>query len=172
MHSVYLIGVNHKYQLGLGGEPIRVEGTSEEFAEFEQFIRDAVDTYHIRAVAEEMSSAALKKHFISGDSVPCRLARAAGVAHRYCDPDPEARKRLNIQSNEHRERHWLEELTSLNVFPVLFVLGVDHIDSFGILLREHGFASSTLARDWQPSPEATQPPNHAMERTADRPRKG
>jgi len=156
MHFVYLIGVNHKYQLGLGGEPIRVEGTPAEFAEFEQFIRDSIDTYHIRAVAEEMSLAALKKHFISGDSVLCRLARAAGVAHRYCDPDPETRNRLNIESNDHRERHWIEELTSLNVFPVLFVLGADHIDSFGLLLREHGFTPSTLARAWQPSPEATQ----------------
>jgi hypothetical protein len=57
---------------------------------------------------------------------------------------------------DHRERHWIEELTSLSIFPVLFVLGADHIDSFGILLREHGFTPSTLAGDWQPSPEATQ----------------
>jgi hypothetical protein len=155
MRSVYLVGLNHKYQLGLGGA-IPVEGTPEEFAEFEQFMRDSIDTYRVRAIAEEMSPAALKKHFISGDSVPCRLAGVAGLAHRYCDPDPETRKRLNIESNDQRERYWIQELTSLDVFPVLFVLGGDHIDSFSTLLREGGFTASTVVRDWQPSPEATQ----------------
>jgi hypothetical protein len=39
----------------------------------------------------------------------------------------------------------------LNVFPVLFVLGADHIDSFQLLLREHGLTPFIVARDWQPS---------------------
>ncbi len=154
MRPIYLLGVNHKYQLGFGGA-IPVEGTLEEFAEFEQFVRRSFTTYDIRGVAEEMSPAALRKHFISGDSLPCRLAGAAGLAHRYCDPDPEARKRLSIESNDQRERHWIQELMSFNVFPVLFVLGADHTDSFQSLLHEHGFTAFIVARDWQPSPEAT-----------------
>ncbi len=108
MRPIYLLGVNHKYQLGFGGA-IPVEGTLEEFAEFEQFVRRSFTTYDIRGVAEEMSPAALRKHFISGDSLPCRLAGGAGLAHRYCDPDPEARKRLSIESNDQRERHWIQE---------------------------------------------------------------
>jgi hypothetical protein len=155
MRSVYLIGLNHKYQLGLGGA-IPVEGTREEFAEFEQFVRDSLASYDIRGIAEEMSPAGLKKHFISGDSVPCRLARAAGLPHRYCDPDAETRKELSIEKNDERERHWIQELMSFDVFPVLFVLGGDHIDSFHSLLREHGFTAIVVARDWQPSPEATE----------------
>jgi hypothetical protein len=71
---------------------IPVEGTREEFAEFEQFVRDSTSTFCIRGVAEEMSVAALRKHFISGDSVPCRLAGVAGLAHQYCDPDPQKTK--------------------------------------------------------------------------------
>ena len=98
-----------------------------------------------------MSLAALKKHFISGDSVPCRIARAAGLPHRYCDPDPEIQKQLSIDSNEQREKYWIQELMLLNVFPVLFVLGTDHIDSFKLLLREHRLTPFIVARDWQPS---------------------
>jgi hypothetical protein len=148
--SVYLIGINHKYQLGPDGL-IPVEGPREAFVQFEQFVRQSISDYHVRGIAEEMSLAALKKHFISGDSVPCRIARAVDLPHRYCDPDPEMQKQLSIHSNEQREKYWIRELMSLNVFPVLFVLGANHIDSFQLLLREHGLTPFIVARDWQPS---------------------
>src|ERR1700730_6233465 len=141
MRAVYLIGLNHKYQLGPDGA-IPVEGPREAFAEFEQFFRTVMADHGIGGVAEEMSLAALRKHFISGDSVPCRLASASGVLHRYCDPDAEAQKRLGIESNVQREAHWIQELMFFSVFPVLFILGADHIDSFERLLRERGLSPS------------------------------
>ena len=155
MREVYLIGVNHMYQFVPDGRIVRF-GPPAIFAQFRQFLTETIAAHGIRGIAEEMSRAALRKHSISGDSVPCRLAAELGLPHRYCDPEPEIQKRLSIVSDEQREKCWIQELMSLDVFPVLFVLGAAHIDSFQVLLRARGLAPVIVARDWQPPPDGTQ----------------
>lgn len=149
MREIFLVGVNHKYQFGPDGVIIRY-GPPEAFAEFRQFLRDTIAGHGIRAVAEEMSLAALRRHSLPCDSIPCRIAAELNLPHRYCDPDPEIQERLNTDSNDKREKYWIQELMSLNVFPVLFVLGCDHIETFQLLLLGHGLTPLVVARDWQP----------------------
>jgi len=148
--GVHLVGVNHQYQIGPHGT-IPVEATLEDFAEFGSFLRGVIARYAIRGIAEEMSLFALKKHFVSGHSFPHRVATELELPHRYCDPDADAQKALNITSAEQRERYWIKELITFNAFPVLFILGADHIDGFQQLLLESALKPFVAARDWQPS---------------------
>jgi hypothetical protein len=148
--GVYLIGVNHKYQIGPDGV-IRVDASDDDFAAFAELIRTAVASQGIRGIAEEMSLAALRKHFVHGPSFTCRVAAEIGLPHRYCDPDPETQKSLNITSPRQREAYWVRELMGFNRFPVLFIAGADHIDSFNALLTESGLQALVIARDWAPA---------------------
>jgi hypothetical protein len=152
MRAVNLVGVNHVYQLGPhSASPMFADAPSAPFEEFDAFLRSALVSHGIRGIAEEMSRAALKKHFRSGESVPCRLATAVDLPHRYCDPDPETQKALNITSDSEREKYWIKELITLDTFPVLFVLGASHVDSFERLLTDSGFQPFIMARDWKAS---------------------
>ena len=156
MRAVHLIGVNHEYQLGPhSASAMFADAPSAPFEEFDAFLRSALASHAIRGIAEEMSRAGLKKHFRSGESMPCRLATAVNLPHRYCDPDPEMRKALNITSDSEREKHWIKELIKFDTFPVLFVLGANHVDTFERLLSDSGFQPLIVARDWRASSDRT-----------------
>lgn len=154
--AVHLIGVNHKYQLGPDGA-IPVDATPEDFAEFGNLLRAVIARHGIRGIAEEMSLFALRKHFVSGDSFPYRVAIEIGLPHRYCDPDADTRRALSIVSMKQREQYWIKELITFDTFPVLFILGADHIDSFEGLLVESALQPFVIARDWEPCSNPTEP---------------
>jgi hypothetical protein len=145
--TVCLIGVNHKYQIGPHGV-VRVDASDEDFEEFAKLIRAAVESHSIRGVAEEMSVPALRKHFVNGPSFPCELAAKIGLPHRYCDPEPKMQEALNIKSSKQREDFWLQEIKRFNIFPLLFILGADHVDSFEALLTESGMQPIVVAPNW------------------------
>ena len=147
-HAVYLIGTNHTFQLG---ERPFGDTSNGNLSEFGEMLRTAIATHAIRAVAEEMSRQALGKFYVTGDSVPCLIATELGLPHRYCDPETTTRAEKGIKSKEDRERYWLGQLTEFDVFPVLFVFGADHAESFSRLLTESGFDVYLLAKDWCPT---------------------
>jgi hypothetical protein len=78
-----------------------------------------------------------------------------GLAHDYSDADEATRKALSIekgkQADPKRERYWLERLQSFVEFPVLFILGARHFESFTRLLTQSGFQVFEVVRDWKPS---------------------
>jgi hypothetical protein len=149
MRAVYLIGLNHQYQIGPNGA-IPVEATAQDFSEFADFLRGVIARNAIRAIAEEMSLAALRKHWVRGDSFPCCLAAEIGLPHRYCDPDLDTQKALGITSSTQREQYWIKELIDFDLFPVLFILGANHIESFKGLLIESDLQPFVVAQDWEP----------------------
>jgi hypothetical protein len=112
MSAVYLVGVNHKYQFGPNGA-IPVDASAQDFLEFGDLLRTVIARHGIRGIAEEMSLFALRKHFVRGDSFPCCLAAEIGLPHRYCDPDADTRKTLDIASMKRREQYWIKELITL-----------------------------------------------------------
>jgi hypothetical protein len=159
MREVYLIGVNHKYQLGLS-PIIPVDATPGDFEEFRDLLRDVVARHDIGGIAEEMSVGGLRKHFIQGDSVPCILAGEIGLPHRYCDPDLVTREALGIKTPKEREAYWLEQLAMFDKFPALFISGADHINSFQSLLTDSGFRPFVVANDWESSSNAKRDLSH------------
>ena len=126
----------------------------------------------IRAIAEEMSKEALlESSYIA--SIPMQVAEALRLPHRFCDPDRAERTRLKIrqeneirksaflvslpeaeviarlsESHAKRESYWLRQLRDLNLWPVLFVCGANHVRSFGELLRRECIAMRVAAEDW------------------------
>jgi hypothetical protein len=59
MRVVFLLGINHQYQLGPDIDP-PVEASTEDFSQFECFLQTVIERYNIQGIAEEMSSYALK----------------------------------------------------------------------------------------------------------------
>jgi hypothetical protein len=152
MRAVHLVGVDHVYQLGPHiDNPMFADSPSAPFEEFDAFLRLALVSHNIRGLAEEMSRAALRRQFRSGESLPWQLARAIDLPHRYCDPDPEMQKALNITSDSEREKYWIRELIIFDTFPVLFVLGASHVESFERLLSDSGFYPVIIVRDFKAS---------------------
>ncbi len=164
MRTVALNGTSHKYQF-LG---------NADAGAFGDFIEKVCLASRVEAIAEEMSPEALLQKQASR-SVCKKIADAAGLVHRYCDPNNEQRNALHIRdeldikcgaifhnwdqerverevraSHEIRERHWLNQLFILDVWPVLFVCGANHIDSFCGALETSGLHIVLVARNWAP----------------------
>jgi hypothetical protein len=148
MRAVFLVGVNHQYQVGPDGDP-PVEASAEDFSKFEDFLRDVIARHGIRGIAEEMSRYALRtRQRVRGDSFPCHLAAKIGRPHRYCDPDAATQKAFTM--NSQRQEYWIKELISFDTFPVLFILGAGEVESFEGLLIEAAFQPFIVERNWQP----------------------
>lgn len=142
--------------------------------ELKPFLERLCREFNVRAVAEEMNEEALAEKDCAA-SIPMNVASALQLPHRFCDPNRAERTKLEIrQENEirvlawlansvlseseiaarvtesyaKRERYWLEQLGSLNVWPVLFICGADHVTSFCNLLKQQSIAAHVAAEDW------------------------
>jgi len=152
MRAVFLVGLNYQYQVGPNGI-IPVDVPMEDFLTFRNFLQTVIKRHNILGVAEEMSRYALRtRHWVHGDSFPCELAKKIGLPHRYCDPDQETQDALNITRSDSlkREQYWINELITFNIFPVLFILGATHVESFNSLLIQSVFQPFVVERNWQP----------------------
>ncbi len=152
MHKVFLVGTNHRYQMCTRFTAV----TQSQFEEFIEMLRDTIARNGIRGIAEEMNIEGLRKWGCQEHSIGYQLARELGIAHDYSDADEATRKARSIekgkQGDPERERYWLERLQSFDKFPVLFVLGSNHFESFTSLLTQSGFQVFEVVRDWKPSP--------------------
>ena len=140
--------------------------------ELRTFLEDLCREHKVRAVAEEMSEEALSQHG-GAASIPMEVARALAITHRLCDPNNAERAKLGIlqeadmrarafpsslpesevaarlaDSNARREKYWLGQLRGLDLWPVLFVCGADHVATFCRLLKHEGIATHVVAEDW------------------------
>ena len=148
MRSVYLAGTAHRYQRDSTLVP------ESQIEELRKMLREIIEQKGIRGIAEEMSKDGLP-FSRNRRSVGKQLADQLGLAHDYSDPDEATRKALSIekgkQADPKRERYWLERLQSFVEFPVLFILGARHFESFTSLLTQSGFQVFEVVRDWKPS---------------------
>jgi hypothetical protein len=84
-----------------------------------------------------------RQHVLHGGSVPFELA--AEIARRIVIAIP-----TPLCRHSEREQHWISELTAFDTFPVLFVLGACHVESFCSLLGRREFQGFIIERNWQP----------------------
>lgn len=166
---VIVVGTRHSIQAGADSS---YRAASEDL---KSFLESLCRTYDVQGVAEEMSTEALAEKKCSA-SVPMRLANFLGLEHRLCDPERSERDRLGIcqendiraqafsqnwseakissslvESHTKREQYWLGKLRNLNRWPVVFVCGADHVDSFCALLEQEAFSVHVAAKDWTSS---------------------
>ena len=157
---VIVVGTNHSLQLAN--------------LELKSVLEGLCHVFNVRAIGEEMSEEALAEKSCAA-SIPMQIAAAFQLAHRLCDPNTAERATLGIrqegqirmavwpsryplpepevirllkESYEIRERYWLEQLRSLNVWPVLFICGSDHVTSFCRLLKQQSIQTHVAAEDW------------------------
>ena len=143
--------------------------------ELKPFLESQCQKLNVRAVAEEMSQEALaEKNCVA--SIPMQVASTLRIPHRFCDPNRTQRDELKIlqendirisafpsklsesevatrlaESYAKREQYWLEQLRGLNLWPVLFVCGADHVASFCDLLEQEAIVAHVAAKDWASS---------------------
>ncbi len=165
MKTVALIGTRHKYQFG--------EDATR--GAFQNLLENACKEYIVKTIAEEKSVEALSQKHLSQST--CKIvADAMRIQHRYCDPSTQQRKELCIRqeqdirceaffkglgqeqtereiraSHEIRERYWLEQILSLDGWPVLFVCGANHMEAFRRMLEESKIHVDIVVWDWEPS---------------------
>lgn len=170
---VFLIGTHHTYQYGVGSTYAKACSRSEE-AGFRALIARAAKRYAVCGLAEELNEDGLLEHGVT-ESVVQQEAARLGLPHCFCEPSYVERAALGVlQWNDlrllawsnrwstdelerrnqiefrKRETVWCERLQTLNTWPVLFVCGADHVESFSALLVEHGLSVEVLAQCWEP----------------------
>lgn len=158
MH-IYLIGVTHDFQI-------------PPQAKFEEYVIKSCIKYRIRSIGEEMCMDALDD-FKAPQSIAKVVAEKIGLPHSYCGPGREERKEFGISTenlleaqkfhyewtdNDFRERVekdrkkreaiWLERLKLIYEDPMLFICGIAHLESFGMLLETNGYEYNILGREW------------------------
>ena len=167
MIHIHIIGTNHEYQ---NGENV----TKEDILSFKAYLEFICQQYSIKAIAEEMNREALSE--VNQLSSTCEsLAEELSIVHRYCDPDRTERKKLGIRQendvrlngfssrmteeeirdlirneNVKRENIWLKHIQEINIFPLLFVCGANHVNSFSKITSSSGFLCNILCDDWTP----------------------
>jgi len=140
---IYLIGVNHVIQHG-GYLDTRKEVTLREF---QFYLAQVVQEKRINIIAEEFSEVALKRS--NTDFSTCReLARSMKIKHLFCDPTPEERKALKIETDVQREHEWLNRIQGSFHMNILFICGSEHLQSFKRLLAANGFKVAILSDGW------------------------
>ncbi|WP_028221941.1 hypothetical protein [Paraburkholderia oxyphila] len=145
--KLYLIGTAHSFQKRLRCAP---SACSDEF---KNFVVYAAVCHSVRTIGEELSKSVLGTDVIS---LCAEVAGELSISHLYCDPDNAERVAAGLPVEDcpstwgPREEEWLARL-DINEFPVLFVCGANHVDSFAEKCRARGIAVEVLKHDWEPS---------------------
>lgn len=140
--SVVLVGTIHGYQLDLHGWNRRCGAP-----QFEQYLIQFVSEHKVDSLLEELNEEALTDVTGRAKSWLENIAKKTGILHRFIDPGIEDRSSIGIltgeystpESNEKRERYWIERVRELKFSTALCVVGCAHIDSF----------SSKLAKEYE-----------------------
>jgi hypothetical protein len=160
--TVLLIGTRHDYQ--------RLGNPCSE--EFRSLVTATCQDQDIKAIAEEMNFEGLVPYGAK-QSICEQVAHSLRILHRYCEPSIEEQKKLGIKqpgksspsdfsfnpdrheiepeqrvSDAIRERCWFNHLLKLDAWPVLFICGANHTESFPGLLRANGIVVRVLFTNW------------------------
>ena len=148
----------------------------EDIKRFRDLLEEACKALAAQAIAEELCEEWVRERK-GTDSVCREEARRMGLKHRYCDPNTAKRNELGIRNrtdiyheiqlergeqtppreivetayrigDERREKYWLEELRLLDIWPVIFVCGAYHTESFRKLLEDEGFTCKVYTSRW------------------------
>jgi hypothetical protein len=145
--TLFLIGTSHRFQKGLRFAP---EGCYDEFKEM---LSAATQSHSVKTIAEEMSEEALGSDTVSLCS---EVAEALAISHVFCDPSKAERVTAGLPVEDclatwgQRELEWVARLRGQR-FPVLFVCGANHVDSFAERCRTQGIDVVVMQEDWEPS---------------------
>jgi hypothetical protein len=181
---LYIVGTDHCTQYVYRTDNLNRSLRVEEFA---AYLRKEAIRLRIKLIAEELSQETVAKNTNRATSSNARrVALDLGVAHRFCDPDSDERRRLGIPSEgeiekrlgfgrvldhdplrqvEHEERKywpmreefWLNCIRDRLQNRVLFVCGAQHASRFQDLVAANGEQVEVLIEDWYTHPRQITP---------------
>lgn len=169
MSKVILLGTSHTFQ-------IRNSDAQEWVSEqFRQLLISLCIEHKANGIAEEMNEVALLEHNAS-TTIAKTVALELRIGHQLSDPPPNIRKSLGIQSENYiraighlkklsnddieaeilrayriRESYWLSQLQIFNSYPVVFICGANHVESFTSILLGNSCEVIVAAPDWEPN---------------------
>lgn len=168
--SIFLFGTDHKYQCG--GR----DCTFDQAQAFATQVRIACCNHNIHRIAEEMTVDGRKNYQVEETIAQC-IARDLDVYHHEVDLSMCERNALSITdsavlsarstfrsrdgggrlrakfdalSDEVRERVWAARIMNNNVWPVLFILGADHVTTFRAVWRRLGGSVIVVCENYAP----------------------
>ena len=164
--TIFIVGTDHGFQTKSTRFP------DAKHSEFTDFITQIIRTNGIAAICEENHPDALAEHNLL-KSVPELIAKSLQLKHLHCDPNLQERALLGIrqeasirlqnwpkmireedviaqmrEANCLRETYWLQKVSELNVWPILFICGATHVESLTQLATKHAKYPVLLAADW------------------------
>ena len=168
MPRIWLLGTDHRLQFK--DRPY----SERQHQAVAALLRDSARNFGITLVAEECSEEALRERNCASTAVQ-DVAKELEIEHCFCDPDRKQRNALGLEqendirvrsffssNNERairgevesslcqREKEWLRRLVELSNWPVLFVCGANHVESFTTKLQGHGIEVAVIATNWAP----------------------
>ena len=171
---VVVVGTHHAYQYGAGSR-YRFKCSEQDEDAFRAFVRMLAIRHAAHALAEELNEEGLYEHGIT-QSVLQQEASLLQLRHCFCEPCQAERTALGVLREDElradawqfdwsdeevqrrwrdmfrkREAVWCERLFRLDAWPVLFVCGADHADTFPATLRGRGVQVEVAERCWEPS---------------------
>jgi hypothetical protein len=141
MKAIFIVGTSHNaYQ-------VRPQNGPPDGADaFKRYLQQVVQSRAMQTIAEEMSNESPQGRQTVGHEV----AEERHLSHLLCDPDSSERIALGISKadTDKRELEWLRRLTNAK-YPVLFVCGATHVDSFVRHCQKGGLASTIEEQDFE-----------------------
>lgn len=167
----YIIGIHHDVQF---------DKKYSLTPKFIPYLKDVVKKFRIEIIAEESSKDALKKWGIEKTSVQ-KISESQNLKYIACDPSIDERKTLGIRSDKEvrrekglpnalthqqfnildqekikdfikREKHWLKKIKNYSNRQVVFICGLQHLDTtlrvftFQDLLSTNGYKYTLLKK--------------------------
>ena len=159
---LYLVGVNHNIQRPFRNELAEYEHYSdEEKKKFSDEIKkQTIELDSIKFIAEEFSEDA-KKNKLSEFSIDFtlleNLTKDIKLEHIFIDPSIKERTDLDIPIPdktpfEKREKFWISKIQSKldSNENGLVIIGLDHVETFPVLLKSKNISSAILFSEWNP----------------------
>ncbi len=162
--KIIVIGTSHPLQCG------NEECSNEQVQEFTQWLEQICKKREIKCIVEEMSAEGLKNSGVE-NTIAYTLSKNLNLKHHYTDlssehvadlcifiddfmlREPTNEKKTSKRELLHqhllnpiRERFWLANILNLNVWPILFICGSDHVNNMVELINllEYGPVESLL----------------------------
>jgi len=162
--TVFLIGTDHKYQ---HNSPLYEEVSIEAIDEFKDYISKVCCDNDIEGIGEEFQQTDLKKD--RERSVPKEIALNLKICHKYCSPSDDETQMLGWQPTLYQKRResiaefdirdwendkikeygWIQNILDLNRWPLLFICGSKHINSFTHLLSNSSIKVHVVNENWE-----------------------
>ncbi len=180
MIDIYILGTSHDYQCGgekLGRSKHEDKFCSRlEVTTFRNELRTICKSNNILRIAEEMTAHGRARRSVK-KTIGAKVARELEIEHHEVDLSPKERKSISLtdaplinvihvfnpadcgsrfrDSMEQlfadvRERVWAARIIEKPQWPVLFICGADHVDSFSKIITLLGFDQEILHRDYKP----------------------